>query len=272
MPELPEVETIRRGIEPHVCGQRISRVIVRERRLRWPIPAGLEQKLAGRRIERAGRRAKYIVLELDSGDRLLVHLGMSGKLRLLPGPTPLIKHDHVDIMLADGKLLRFNDPRRFGALLWWKAGDDSHELLAHLGPEPFDSAFNGDYLFTRSRGRTAAIKNFIMDGQIVVGAGNIYASEALFHCGIRPGRAAGRVTRTQFQLLATHIQDVLRQAIVRGGTTLRDYVGAGGEAGYFQQELYVYGRHGQACRTCAHEIKRQIIGQRSSFYCPHCQS
>ncbi len=271
MPELPEVETVCRGIEPHVTAQRIARITVRDRRMRWPIPKDLEQRLTGRRVEQVSRRAKYIVLLLDSGDRVLIHLGMSGRLRVLTPDVAAIRHDHLDILLANNVLLRLNDPRRFGAVLLWDAGDDDHELLAHLGPEPFDPAFNGDYLFSRSRGRRGAVKNFVMDGQIVVGAGNIYASEALFRAGIRPGRAAGRVSRAEYAQLAQHIREVLESAIRQGGTTLRDFVGAGGHAGYFQQDLAVYGRTRQPCRTCASPIKRQLIGQRSSFYCPTCQ-
>ncbi len=271
MPELPEVETIRRGIEPHVVGRRIGRVVVRDRRLRWPVQADLAERLAGRRIEQAARRAKYLVLHLDNGDRLLIHLGMSGRIWVLDPSVPLIKHDHVDIELDSGRLLRFHDPRRFGAVLLWSAGEPHHELLRHLGPEPFDAAFHGDYLFELSRGRSAAVKNFVMDGNVVVGAGNIYASESLFRAGIRPGRAAGRVSRAEYAGLASRIREVLAEAIVQGGTTLRDFAGATGESGYFQQDLYVYGREGEACRRCGSAIRRKVIGQRSSFFCARCQ-
>jgi formamidopyrimidine-DNA glycosylase len=271
MPELPEVETIRRGIEPHVLGRRLQRVVVRDRRLRWPVPADLAVRLEGRRVERADRRAKYLVLHLDSGDRLLIHLGMSGRIWVLGPHEPLVKHDHLDFELDSGRLLRFHDPRRFGAVLLWGADEPDHELLRGLGPEPFDPVFSGDYLFERSRGRSAAVKNFVMDGRIVVGAGNIYAAEALFRAGIRPGRAAGRVSRTEYATLAARIREVLDEAIVQGGTTLRDFAGANGESGYFQQDLYVYGREGQACRNCNRPIRRKVIGQRSSFFCAHCQ-
>lgn len=271
MPELPEVETIRRGLAPHVEGRRITQVVVRDRRLRWPIPADLPQRLAGRRIDQAARRAKYLVLALDNGDRLLIHLGMSGRIWVLdPGVAP-IKHDHVDIRLDSGELLRFHDPRRFGAVLVWDSDAPEHELLAHLGPEPFDAAFDGEYLFARSRGRRGAVKNFVMDGEIVVGAGNIYAAEALFRAGIRPRRAAGKVTRAEYAQLAARIREVLDEAIVQGGTTLRDFAGAKGEAGYFQQDLYVYGREGLPCRRCGTTIQRAVIGQRSSCWCPRCQ-
>ncbi|MGQ0528318.1 MAG: bifunctional DNA-formamidopyrimidine glycosylase/DNA-(apurinic or apyrimidinic site) lyase [Panacagrimonas sp.] len=271
MPELPEVETVRRGIEPHVLGCRIERVVVRDPRLRWPVQPDLPARLQGRRIERAERRAKYLVLRLDNQDRLLIHLGMSGRLWVLEPQQPVIKHDHLDLDLDSGRLLRFHDPRRFGAVLLWPHDQPGHELIDHLGPEPFDPGFNGEYLFQLSRGRSAAVKNFIMDGRVVVGAGNIYAAEALFRARIRPGRAAGRVTRAEYQALAMQVREVLHEAIVQGGTTLRDFAGANGEAGYFQQDLYVYGRQNLPCRSCATAIKRTVIGQRSSFFCPHCQ-
>ena len=271
MPELPEVETIRRGIEPHVRERRVDRVVVRDRRLRWPIAPDLEARLAGRRIVDAGRRAKYLVLTLDNGDRLLVHLGMSGRIWVLNPDQPVIKHDHVDIELDSGQLLRFHDPRRFGAVLLWGVEEPAHVLLSNLGPEPFDPQFNGDYLFKLSRGRSAAVKNFIMDGSVVVGAGNIYAAESLFRAHIRPGRAAGRVTRAEYARLADCIRAVLNEAIVQGGTTLSDFAGANGESGYFQQDLYVYGRESLPCRICGTPIRRVVIGQRSSCYCPQCQ-
>ncbi|MGQ0620300.1 MAG: bifunctional DNA-formamidopyrimidine glycosylase/DNA-(apurinic or apyrimidinic site) lyase [Panacagrimonas sp.] len=271
MPELPEVETLRRGIEPHVLGRRITRVVVRDRRLRWPIPPDLEATLAGRRIERAERRAKYLVLHLDNGDRLLIHLGMSGRIWVLEPGEPLVKHDHVDIELDSGRLLRFHDPRRFGAMLHWRAEEAGHLLIDGLGPEPFAPEFDGEYLYLLSRGRSAAVKNFLMDGRVVVGAGNIYAAESLFRARIRPGRAAGRVTRREYHELVLRVREVLGEAIVQGGTTLRDFAGANGEAGYFQQDLYVYGRENEPCRTCGTRIRRSVIGQRSSFFCPGCQ-
>lgn len=271
MPELPEVETIRRGIEPQVLGRRITRVVVRERRLRWPIPPGLETQLAGRRIERADRRAKYLVLGLDNGDRLLLHLGMSGRIWVLEPGEPLVKHDHVDIELDSHRLLRFHDPRRFGAILPWPAGELGHALIDGLGPEPFADEFDGEYLYRLSRGRSAAVKSFLMDGRVVVGAGNIYAAESLFRARIRPGRAAGRVSRAEYRDLAARVREVLGEAIVQGGTTLRDFAGANGESGYFQQDLYVYGRESEPCRICGTAIRRSVIGQRSSFFCPRCQ-
>ncbi len=271
MPELPEVETVRRGIEPHVVGRRLTAVQVRDRRLRWPIPDDLEARLQGRRIDQVQRRAKYLLLLLDNGDRLLLHLGMSGRLWVLDRLTPTVKHDHVDLELDSGQLLRFHDPRRFGAVLLWPAGTPPHVLLRDLGPEPFDPRFDGDYLHLRSRGRRGAVKNFIMDGAIVVGAGNIYAAEALFHAGIRPTRAAGRVTRPEYRRLAEAIRVVLSEAIAQGGTTLRDFAGADGAAGYFQQDLYVYGRENLPCRRCGTPVRRLVIGQRSSCYCAVCQ-
>jgi len=271
MPELPEVETVRRGITPYVLGRQITAVTVREPRLRWPVATDLPARLCGRRIEATDRRGKYLLLQLDGGDRLIIHLGMSGRLRVLKAGEALRKHDHVDLLLDDGTLLRFHDPRRFGAVLLWPAAEASHVLLAGMGPEPFSDEFSGDYLYTLSRGRSAAVKNFVMDGRVVVGAGNIYAAEALFRAGLRPGRAAGRITRAQYVLLAAKVREVLAEAIEQGGTTLRDFAGAHGESGYFQQKLYVYGREGEPCLVCGTPIKRLVIGQRASCYCPQCQ-
>jgi formamidopyrimidine-DNA glycosylase len=271
MPELPEVETVRRGLTPYLLRRRIDAVTVREPRLRWPIPADFSARLSGRRVEHLDRRGKYIIVTLDGGDRVILHLGMSGRIRVLDPAEPLQKHDHVDWRLDSGRVLRFHDPRRFGAMLWWPAREREHALLRGMGPEPFSDAFDGDYLFRLSRGRSAAVKGFVMDGRIVVGAGNIYATEALFRAGIRPTRAAGRLTRADCTRLAERIREVLAEAVELGGTTLRDFAGADGESGYFQQALSVYGRDGQACRVCGTAIRRLVIGQRSSFYCPRCQ-
>lgn len=271
MPELPEVETIRRGLQPRILGRRIQEVRVREHRLRWPVDPALSTHLRGHRIEAVERRSKYLLLCLDNGNRLIVHLGMSGRLCLLGAQVPGGRHDHLDLTLDDAQMLRFHDPRRFGAVLCWPADQASHPLLAGIGPEPFDDRFNGEYLFGKSRGRRAAIKNFLMDTHIVAGTGNIYASESLFQAGIRPARAAGRLSRAQFERLVVSVRAVLHRAIECGGTTLRDFAGAAGEAGYFQQDLFVYGRQGQPCRRCQTPIKRVIIAQRSSFYCPRCQ-
>lgn len=271
MPELPEVETVRRGIEPHVLGRKILRAVVRDARLRWPVDDHFAVRVRGQTVQRTSRRGKYLLLHLASGDRLIIHLGMSGRLFVLKPGHPLRKHDHVDIELTGDVLLRFQDPRRFGAVLIWSAGSDSHPLLENMGPEPFSEDFHGDYLFELSRGRSAAIKNFVMDGRVVVGAGNIYAAESLFRAGLRPSRAAGKVTRAQYQVLARHIREVLEEAVVQGGTTLRDFAGADGRSGYFQQKLYVYGREGEPCLKCTTPIRRSVIGQRSSFFCPRCQ-
>ncbi len=271
MPELPEVETVRRGLEPCAVGQRIDKLIVRDHRLRWPVPADLPRYARGRRIDSVSRRAKYLILGLDNGDRLLLHLGMSGRLFVLGQHEKPKKHDHVDLLLSGGQLLRFHDPRRFGAVLPWPRSQAMHPLLAELGPEPFDEDFSADYLFRLSRRRAAPVKTFLMDGKVVVGVGNIYASEALFKAGIRPTRPAGRVSREAYARLVDAVRAVLALAIEHGGTTLRDFAGARGESGYFQQELMVYDRENEPCRACGTPIRRCVIGQRSSYYCPRCQ-
>jgi formamidopyrimidine-DNA glycosylase len=269
MPELPEVETTRRGIAPHLTGRRIDRLVVREPRLRWPVPTALARALAGREVLDVRRRAKYLLIDVDGG-AAIVHLGMSGSLRVLARDTPLRIHDHVDLELADGRLLRYNDPRRFGCWLWQPAGQ-THELLADLGPEPLSDDFDGDHLWRLSRGRSAPVKTFLMDQANVVGVGNIYAAEALFAAGIAPTRPAGRVSRGRYTLLADAVRAILAHAIERGGTTLRDFLRPDGEPGYFEQELMVYGRAGEPCRTCGTAITSRVIGQRSSFSCPRCQ-
>lgn len=271
MPELPEVETVRRGLDPHWRGRRIERLLVRETRLRWPVPADLARHVDRRRVESIGRRGKYLIVTLDSGDRLILHLGMSGRIFVLDAKHPLVKHDHVDFVLDSGSVVRFHDPRRFGALLLWRAGEPGHPLLDGMGPEPFTDAFDGEYLYQRSRGRSAAVKSFVMDGSIVVGAGNIYAAESLFRSGIRPTRAAGKLTRAECARLVETIRTVLSEAIELGGTTLRDFAGADGGSGYFQQSLFVYGREGEPCLRCGTPIKCIVIGTRQSCYCPRCQ-
>jgi formamidopyrimidine-DNA glycosylase len=270
MPELPEVETTRRGIAPSLEGRRISRVVVRDRRLRWPVPRGLERDLAGQQITSVRRRAKYLLIGTTAGT-LLAHLGMSGSLRVLDQATPAIDHDHVDIVLDSGRCLRFNDPRRFGCLLWVTGDPARHPLLSGLGPEPLEAGFDGDYLWRRARGRRVAIKLFIMNAQVVVGVGNIYASEALFRAGIRPSTPARRVSRARMQALAAAITAVLGEAIRVGGTTLRDYVNADGLPGYFRQRLFVYERAGEPCRRCRTPVRHAVQGQRSTYYCPACQ-
>ncbi len=269
MPELPEVETTRRGIEPYLLGRRVREVLVRVPRLRWPVPETVAAGLVGNAIQRVERRAKYLLIGNESG-AAIVHLGMSGSLRVLDAKTPLKPHDHVDFVLDSGLLLRFNDPRRFGCLLWQPAGS-THELLAGLGPEPFDPAFSGAYLHARARGRSAPVKHFLMDQGIVVGVGNIYAAEALFRAGIDPRRAAGRVSRARYDALADASREILAESILRGGTTLRDFLKPDGEPGYFEQDLFVYGRIGEACKVCGSPIKNVRLGQRSSFYCGRCQ-
>ena len=269
MPELPEVETTRRGIAPYLEGRRIEDVVIRQSKLRWSIPATIKKKLPGQIIRRVERRAKYLLVETDAGTAIL-HLGMSGSLRVLDADAPIGKHDHFDWRLNSGKVLRFTDPRRFGSLLW-QAPDETHAVLADLGPEPLDDAFDGDYLWKKSRGRSAAVKVFLMDQQIVVGVGNIYASEALFAAGIHPKRKAGSVSRARYARLAVEVKRVLAYAIERGGTTLRDYINPDGAPGYFERELLVYGRGGEPCKVCGTPIRVITLGQRSTFFCPVCQ-
>jgi len=268
VPELPEVETTLRGISPYLLHQRIRSVDVREPRLRWPVPARVTDA-AGQRVESLRRRAKYLLVGLEGG-ALMIHLGMSGSIRVMTSVCEPGKHDHFDIVL-DETVLRFNDPRRFGSFLWLDSPVDEHPLLASLGPEPFSSDFSGEHLWRASRGRKLAVKNFIMDGKIVVGVGNIYASEALFMAGLHPTRPAGRISAARYDGLAAAIRDVLGRAIEQGGTTLRDYVNGNGSPGYFAQDLLVYGRTGQACFQCGAGIRQKVIGQRSSFYCISCQ-
>jgi formamidopyrimidine-DNA glycosylase len=270
MPELPEVETTRRGIAPHLEGRRITAVTLRRPDLRWPIPPAIGELLPGQRIEAVERRAKYLLLRTEIGSALL-HLGMSGMLRVLPADTPVNKHDHVDLALESGHVLRFTDPRRFGSLLWQPLGE-THELLANLGPEPLSEAFDGDVLWHLSRGRSAAVKTFLMDNANVVGVGNIYASEALFAAGIDPRRAAGKVSRERYRRLAIEVKRILAHAISRGGTTLRDFLNPDGAPGYFYQELFTYGRAGEPCKVCGTTIRSVVLGQRASFYCPKCQN
>jgi formamidopyrimidine-DNA glycosylase len=270
MPELPEVETTRRGIEPHVMGRVITRLSVHEPRLRWRVDPQLAQWAEGQRIRAVHRRAKYILVELERG-HLLVHLGMSGSLRVLPVRTARETHDHFDLEMDSGWLVRFNDPRRFGSLMHLTGDPGEHPLLRRLAPEPLDEAFDADYLFKVTRKRSVAIKLAIMNSQLVVGVGNIYASESLFRAGIRPGRAAKSLTRTECAALVKAIKAVLGAAIRAGGTTLRDYVGASGEPGYFRQKLFVYERAGEPCRKCGTPIRHRVQGQRSTYFCPSCQ-
>jgi formamidopyrimidine-DNA glycosylase len=268
MPELPEVETTRRGIAPHIEHQRISGARVRQPQLRWPVP-DLARLLTGQRVNAVERRAKYLLLRCEHGC-LILHLGMSGSLRIVTSDSAPRRHDHIDLLFGK-QCLRFHDPRRFGALLWTDADPLAHPRLRDLGPEPLSTTFDGAWLEGAAKGRRVAIKNLVMDGKVVVGVGNIYASEALFRAGIHPLRACHRVSRRRLDLLVAEIKAVLTQAIERGGTTLRDFVNESGEPGYFAQELLVYGRAGEPCKRCATIIKTRQIGQRASAYCPGCQ-
>jgi formamidopyrimidine-DNA glycosylase len=270
MPELPEVETTLRGLAPHLTGQRIAEVVVRNARLRWPVPQELPVILRGQTVHALQRRAKYLLLQCDSGT-LILHLGMSGSLRVLPLGTPPEKHDHVDLVLGNGMLMRLRDPRRFGAVLWHTGDVAQHPLLAGLGPEPLLDAFDADYLYRVTRKRSAAIKLVLMDGHVVVGVGNIYANEALFRSGIRPQLAAGRLSLPRCTVLVQNIRDTLTESIAQGGSTLRDFVDSNGKPGYFQQHYWVYGRAGEPCLRCGTAIRQLRQGQRSTFYCPHCQ-
>lgn len=270
MPELPEVETTRRGIAPHLIGQRVREVRVHQPRLRWPVPGELAERLRGARILEVERRAKYLLIRFAHGS-LIVHLGMSGSLRLSAHEHPRGAHEHVELLLADGRALRLNDPRRFGAVLWTDGDPLAHPLLASLGPEPLSEAFNAEDFHRASRGRRCTIKGFIMDGRQLVGVGNIYASEALFHAGIHPLRAAGSLSRPRCAALVEAIKRVLQAAIEQGGTTLRDFTDGHGQPGYFAQALQVYGRAGESCPRCAGTIRNKTIAQRASYYCPRCQ-
>jgi len=269
MPELPEVETTRRGIAPHLEAHTVSDVIVRQPRLRWPVPRGLKKTLVGQELILVERRAKYLLLRFPAGT-LIIHLGMSGSLRVLPAATPPDKHDHVDILFGQ-VCLRLHDPRRFGAVLWDKGDIEAHALIAHLGPEPLSDAFDTALLAAAAKGRKVAIKQLIMDGKVVVGVGNIYANEALYMAGIHPQRAAGRISRARLARLVATIKQVLAAAIEQGGTTLRDFQREDGRPGYFAQELLVYGRGGKPCPGCGAPLKEIRLGQRSTVYCGHCQ-
>lgn len=267
MPELPEVETTRRGIAPHLEGRRVSGVVVRQPRLRWPIPDLAH--LRRRQVRGVRRRAKYLLIEFTHGT-LILHLGMSGSLRILPRGTPPGPHDHFDLVLGRD-CLRLRDPRRFGAVLWTDDPPESHPLLRGLGPEPLSEAFDGACLYEQARRRRIAIKSLIMDGRVVVGVGNIYATEALFLAGIHPARASNRIARARIDELVRQIRQVLTQAIEQGGTTLRDFQREDGRPGYFQQALRIYGREGLPCPQCGGIIRARRIGQRTSAWCPRCQ-
>ncbi|QHM73058.1 bifunctional DNA-formamidopyrimidine glycosylase/DNA-(apurinic or apyrimidinic site) lyase [Mixta intestinalis] len=268
MPELPEVETSRRGIEPHLVGETILHAVVRNSRLRWPVSQEIHA-LSDQPVLSVQRRAKYLLLELPKG-WIIIHLGMSGSLRILPEEIPAAKHDHVDLVMSNGKVLRYTDPRRFGAWLWSNDLQGSN-VLAHLGPEPLSEAFSADYLFEKSRGKRTAVKPWLMDNKLVVGVGNIYASESLFAAGILPDRPAMSLTKEEAALLVKTIKAVLLRSIEQGGTTLRDFLQSDGKPGYFAQELQVYGRAGEPCRVCGTPIESAKHGQRSTFFCRCCQ-
>jgi len=270
MPELPEVETTRRGIEPHICGQKIQRLIVRQPRLRWPVPRHLARRIKHTRIRQLSRRGKYLLISTDTGT-VIIHLGMSGSLCVVKDKAPPGLHDHIDLLLENGACLRFRDPRRFGAWLWTDKPAETHPLLNRLGPEPLSGAFNADYLHRFSRGRKLAIKSLLMNSHAVAGVGNIYANEALFMAGIHPARAAGRISLRRYEKLVAVLKRVLNEAIRQGGTTLRDFTSGEGKPGYFQLSLNVYAQQGKTCPICSTPIRETRTAQRSTFYCPRCQ-
>jgi len=276
MPELPEVEVTRRGVAPHIEGRSVRELVLRRDGLRWPFPAGLAEALKGRTIGATGRRGKYLLIHFEHGT-LIVHLGMSGHLRVLPPGIPAEKHDHVDLVVEDAsglQVLRMTDPRRFGAVLWHANEDgelEEHLLLRGLGVEPLGAEFSGELLYRESRTRSAAIKQVLLAGDIVVGVGNIYCSESLFRAGINPRTPANRISRARYDKLATAIREVLAEAIVQGGSTLRDFISVNGQSGYFQQSYFVYDRAGVPCRICGNPVRQVKQGQRSTFYCVNCQ-
>lgn len=270
MPELPEVETSRRGIEPFILHKKVTDVIVRQKQLRWPIPSTLKTQIKNQLINQVLRRGKYILLSTDAGTAIL-HLGMSGSLRILDKSVAAEKHDHLDICFNNNKILRLRDPRRFGCVLWTKKDPLKHKLLCNLGPEPLSDEFNAQYLFELSRKRKVAIKTLLMNSHVVVGVGNIYANESLFSAGINPKRSANKISLPRYEKLVPVIKEILQRAIEQGGTTLRDFTQQDGKPGYFQQTLAVYGRTGEHCIKCANPIKHITQAQRSTFYCSHCQ-
>jgi formamidopyrimidine-DNA glycosylase len=274
MPELPEVETSRRGIEPHILGKKVKDVVIRESRLRWPIPKLLPGKIHQLKVLQVTRRGKYLLLELgkkEISDTVIIHLGMSGSLRICTTSSPAEKHDHIDFVFSNNKILRLKDPRKFGCVLWTDKPVEQHKLLSKLGPEPLDDNFSSDYLYLKSRKRTCSIKSFIMNSHTVVGVGNIYASESLFLAGINPKRKAGTLSQARAEKLVDAIKQILTEAIKQGGTTLRDFTREDGQPGYFAQKLFVYGKAGEPCAECGKPIKQITQQQRSTFYCTACQ-
>ncbi len=270
MPELPEVETSRCGIEPHLLNKKITGVIIRQHKLRWPIPKNLPTLATGKKILAVSRRAKYIYLQLENGN-IIIHLGMSGSLRICTKKTPPEKHDHIDIIVTGNTVLRLRDPRKFGCVLWTASDINQHKLIKPLGPEPLEPDFDTDYLKSKASNRSCSIKSLIMNSHIVVGVGNIYASEALFRAGINPKVKAGKISRPRLQKLVDAIKQTLSEAIKAGGTTLRDFTASDGQPGYFAQKLLVYGREDEACTQCGAAIKQFSQQARSTFYCSNCQ-
>jgi len=270
MPELPEVETTMLGIKPYVHQQIVNQVNIYHKSLRWPIDQKLNQKISHKRVSSLTRRGKYLIFNFDNGN-LLIHLGMSGSLRVLDTQTPREKHDHFELIFENGKVLRLRDPRRFGAVLWTNTAWTQHKLIKNLGPEPLTTEFDIAYLYQKSRKKTCSVKSFIMDSHIVVGVGNIYASESLFRAGIHPTRAANRISKARYLKLIEAIKWILKRAIREGGTTLKDFTNADGKPGYFTQSLNVYGKAEQACPNCNTPIKHKVIAQRATYYCPQCQ-
>ena len=270
MPELPEVETSRRGIEPHLLNKTITGVTIRQHKLRWPIPKNLPSLAKGKKIREVCRRAKYIYLKLENGS-IIIHLGMSGSLRICTNKTAPEKHDHIDIVISNNKILRLRDPRKFGCVLWAPSDINQHKLIKPLGPEPLEEAFDAEYLHEKANKRQCSIKALIMNSHIVVGVGNIYASEALFRAGINPKRKAGKISHARIQKLVDAIKLTLDLAIKEGGTTLRDFTGISGQPGYFAQKLLVYGKTGEDCTVCGKPIKQITQQARSTFYCSNCQ-
>ncbi|STZ76525.1 bifunctional DNA-formamidopyrimidine glycosylase/DNA-(apurinic or apyrimidinic site) lyase [Bergeriella denitrificans] len=275
MPELPEVETTLRGVAPHIEGKTVADVCVRQGKLRWPVHPDLPEILRGQRVEECGRRAKYLIIRFQTG-MLLIHLGMSGSLRIFTAGDGRIdapgKHDHIDVVFSDGTVLRYHDPRRFGAVLWYEGIAEHHPLLQKLGHEPLSEAFSAEYLYACLQKQKKAVKLSLMDNALVVGVGNIYANESLFAAGISPHRPANCVSEAECALLVASIRNILTRAIAAGGSTLRDFVNSDGKSGYFQQEYFVYGRHQQPCRQCGRPVEKAVIGQRSAFYCGGCQT
>ncbi|MFT6927245.1 MAG: formamidopyrimidine-DNA glycosylase [Psychromonas sp.] len=269
MPELPEVETSRKGISPHLINKSVQDVVLRHTQLRWKIPQDLLSEIKGKILLSIDRRAKYLLFNFSSGT-LLIHLGMSGSLQICPLDSPPKKHDHADLIFADC-LLRFTDPRRFGAILWLGSTPEDSPLLSKLGPEPLSDDFTAKYLYTAAASRKLPVKQFIMDQKVVTGVGNIYATEALFRAGIKPTRSAGNISQKRYQLLVDCIKEILQQAIQQGGTTLKDFVGSDGKPGYFQQTLQIYGKTGQQCPNCENPLKSVKLAARASVYCANCQ-